>query len=66
MTYSSSHQRDGGAFPVAMMDLNENFTLSHQQRTESREAYGFLIALSLKDEADPTWTLVIIGTGFPV
>lgn len=66
MTYSSFHQRDGGAWvPLAMMDSNENVTLGHKKGAESGGAHGFLTVLSLKDEADPTWTLVI-GTGLPV
>ncbi|XP_057345826.1 protein PET100 homolog, mitochondrial isoform X1 [Manis pentadactyla] len=35
------------------------------QKTESRRVYGSLIALSLKDEAEPSWMLVAVGTGPP-
>lgn len=47
------------------MSLNQHFTLNCEQKTESRRVYGSLIALPLKDEAEPSWMLVAVGTGPP-
>lgn len=51
---------------MAVVGLSEKFALSHEEREQSRGAYSFFLALFLKDEVDPIWTLTVIGTGLPV